>query len=391
MDTPASEHCDRYTILFVDDEEKSCKYFSKAYSKDFQILTAQNASEAENILEKQGAQIAVLITDQRMPAQTGLELLKCVRFRYPHIIRMLTTAYADLDDTIEAVNQAEIFRYVSKPWNLPALRTDLLAAIETFLARRRAQDRLEEQRRATLSVAGTIAHELRTPLAGIRAGALALQKYLPVLLDSHERDIRNGGAVKPIRTGHRRALTELPQRIQHEVNQASIVIDLLLATVREQHLDLDEFQLLSARHCVEDALFRYPFHRGDEALIQAPAGADFHFFGIGALFTFVLFNLLKNALRAIGTADKGEISIVLEPGTSRHRLRFRDTGTGIAPDVLPHIFEEFFTHWGGGKGNGIGLAFCRRVVTSFGGTIACESKLGEYTEFVIELPAARTN
>jgi two-component system CAI-1 autoinducer sensor kinase/phosphatase CqsS len=78
----------------------------------------------------------------------------------------------------------------------------------------------------------------------------------------------------------------------------------------------------------------------------------------------------------------------MEPGTSQHRLTFRDTGTGISPRVLPHIFKDFFSGKGAGRGTGMGLPFCRRVLTAFGGDIECRSCEGEFTELELTFPCS---
>ncbi len=123
---------DPVKILYVDDEEKALKYFSMAFGHNYSILTATSVAEAQAILSEHNHEIALLITDQRMPGETGVELLDYVRHEYPHMIRILTTAYADLDDAIAAVNRGEIFRYVTKPWNIESFATELAQASEFF-------------------------------------------------------------------------------------------------------------------------------------------------------------------------------------------------------------------------------------------------------------------
>ena len=105
----------KYSILFVDDEEKALKYFSRLFSDEFTILTAPDTEKAKAILQENHQDIGVLITDQRMPEETGVTLLKHAKDNYPNIIRLLTTAYSDLSDAIEAVNKGEILRYITKP------------------------------------------------------------------------------------------------------------------------------------------------------------------------------------------------------------------------------------------------------------------------------------
>ncbi|MES1926788.1 response regulator [Salinisphaera sp. T31B1] len=124
-----------YAILYVDDEQMALKYFRRFVDREFTVHTATSVDEALAILDREGASIGVLITDQRMPGQSGVDLLKKVRARWPHIVRMLTTAYADLEDAIEAVNRGEIFRYLTKPWETQTLRTELRQAMEMFTLR----------------------------------------------------------------------------------------------------------------------------------------------------------------------------------------------------------------------------------------------------------------
>ncbi len=116
-------------VLFVDDEEKTRKYFRKAFSKEFRILTADSVATAGEILEDLHDEIGIVITDQRMPNENGVILLKLIKEQYPNILRMLTTAYSDLDEAIAAVNSGEIMRYIQKPWNLLELKGELKYAL----------------------------------------------------------------------------------------------------------------------------------------------------------------------------------------------------------------------------------------------------------------------
>lgn len=136
---------DRYAVLFVDDEEMARKYFRMAFARDFTVLVAANVQEALEVLDAQGDRIAVLITDQRMPGQQGVDLLKRARAEWPHIVRMLTTAYSDLDDAIAAVNRGEILRYITKPWDLNVLRAELRHGMEFFELRLERDKLLDEK------------------------------------------------------------------------------------------------------------------------------------------------------------------------------------------------------------------------------------------------------
>jgi excisionase family DNA binding protein len=124
------------TILYVDDEEKSLKYFRRAFGDKFRILSAANASDAYRLLEKHRDEIALLMIDQRMPGEKGVEFLQRARRLHPNAIRILTTAYSDFDAAVEAVNSAGISQYVTKPWDIPQLETTLRRACEFFMVQR---------------------------------------------------------------------------------------------------------------------------------------------------------------------------------------------------------------------------------------------------------------
>lgn len=119
-------------ILFVDDEEKALKYFRLAFSPKFTVFTASSGSEGLETLRRESSRIGIVISDQRMPEMKGAEFLGLVRQEYPHIVRILTTAYSDLDSAIEAVNKGYIYQYVVKPWEVPELNMVLQRAADYY-------------------------------------------------------------------------------------------------------------------------------------------------------------------------------------------------------------------------------------------------------------------
>lgn len=245
-----------------------------------------------------------------------------------------------------------------------------------------------EQERAMLATAGSIAHELRTPLLSIRAGAAGLAHYLPSLIEAHELARRNGLPVSPIRATHVDSLKGVLGRIDSEARHSNAIIDMLLVNARATGAIEQEFQDCSMASCVDTALRRYPFSEEERAVVFREGDGDFTFRGSELLMVHVLFNLIKNALRHIAKAGNGDVSIRIQV-VSAHRLIVRDTGGGIPPDMLPHIFQRFYTSTRSNDsvlGAGIGLAFCRDVMTSFGGTIECNSVFGDFTEFVLSFP-----
>ena len=284
---------------------------------------------------------------------------------------------------------------------LAAMQRDYLAPMPVFLfilvggsIYNHHRDMVQEEMlRAVSSVGSNIAHELRTPLLGIKSDARGVQRYLPHLVDGYERAQAAGLEVTPIRRSHLASLHNSLARIENETDFANTIIDMLLINSSGARTDPAEFSNHSMRTCIATALDRYPFaSERERALVQVSPFEDFCFHGSDILMTHILFNLLKNALYYVAAAGKGEIFIWSEQASAgRNRLYFMDTGAGVAGSVLPRIFDRFFTSNSASRGSGIGLSFCKMVMTAFGGEIRCESIEGEFTRFVLSFPGIAKN
>src|SRR3954451_2290365 len=135
----------KFAILYVDDEEKSLKYFARAFEDQFRIFTAPSAQEGLKLLEAHQDEIGLLMTDQRMPGEKGVWLLEKARQVRPRIIRMMATAYADMDAAIAAVNTGAIYKYITKPWDPPQLEATLKRGLEFFIVQRERDQLLKEK------------------------------------------------------------------------------------------------------------------------------------------------------------------------------------------------------------------------------------------------------
>lgn len=245
-----------------------------------------------------------------------------------------------------------------------------------------------EQERAMLATAGSIAHELRTPLLGISAGAEGLRGYLPQLLAAYRLAREGGLPVAPLRGAHVDAMAGVLDRIVAEAGHANAIIDMLLVNARHGENLPRDLSPCSIARCIETAIERYPFAGAERTLVAWPKREDFVFRGAELLVVHVLFNLMKNALRQIARCGKGSIEIATVAGEGSNRLVFRDTAAGIPDGHLPHVFTRFYTSSGSDDilGAGIGLAFCRDVMQALGGSIECSSRHGQFTEFVLTFP-----
>jgi len=119
-----------HKILIVDDETANVRLLERLFRHDYFCLTASSGKEAMDLLDLH--EVAVIISDQRMPQMTGLELLKRSADRRPHMVRILLTGYTDLDALVEAVNCGLVYMYVSKPWNNDDLKLRVSRAVEHY-------------------------------------------------------------------------------------------------------------------------------------------------------------------------------------------------------------------------------------------------------------------
>jgi response regulator RpfG family c-di-GMP phosphodiesterase len=127
---PTSRHC----VLIVDDEPHVCDSVHDLLRREFRVLRANSAEQGYRIMQDE--EVHIVMSDQRMPQITGVEMLTKVKSRYPQAIRMLFTGYADLESIIAAINQGHIFQFMKKPWQPEELQVAVRLAAAEF-------DRLE--------------------------------------------------------------------------------------------------------------------------------------------------------------------------------------------------------------------------------------------------------
>ncbi len=122
---------DKIKIIYVDDEENNLFSFKATFRMKYNVYTAISAAAAVEILDK-NPDIAIIITDQRMPNMTGVEFLETILDKHPYAMRVLLTGYADINAVIDAVNKGKIFHYLSKPWNEEELDMTINRAYDIY-------------------------------------------------------------------------------------------------------------------------------------------------------------------------------------------------------------------------------------------------------------------
>ena len=105
---------DKYTLLIVDDEPDVCDSVHDLLRREFRVLKAHSGQEGFRLMQEE--EVHIIMTDQRMPQVSGVELLTKVKARNPQAVRMLFTGYADLESIIAAINQGHVYHFLKKPW-----------------------------------------------------------------------------------------------------------------------------------------------------------------------------------------------------------------------------------------------------------------------------------
>jgi len=124
--TPPKKYC----LLIVDDEPNVCDSVHDLLRREFRVLKAHSAEEGYRLMQEE--EVHIIMSDQRMPQITGVELLTRVKSRYPQAIRMLFTGFADIESIIAAINQGHVFRFLKKPWQPEELEGAVRLAAAEF-------------------------------------------------------------------------------------------------------------------------------------------------------------------------------------------------------------------------------------------------------------------
>jgi len=132
-------------ILYVDDEENNLTSFKASLRREFNVYTAISPEAAQEFLDKED--LKVVLSDQRMPKKTGVEFFTELKKTHPEPIRILLTGYSDMQAVVDAINQGEVHRYLTKPWDASSMISTINQAVEIFDLRRENKRLMAELKR----------------------------------------------------------------------------------------------------------------------------------------------------------------------------------------------------------------------------------------------------
>jgi two-component system, probable response regulator PhcQ len=385
----------KYAILYVDDEEKSLKYFVRAFEDQFRIFTAINAQDGLKLLEEHKDDIGLLMTDQRMPGEKGVWLLEKARQLRPRIIRILATAYADMEAAIAAVNTGAIYKYVTKPWDPPQLENTLKRGLEFFMVQRERDQLLREKmsvlhnmmiadRIVSLGLlAAGLSHHIRNSLVAVKT----FLDLAPAKMEEEKLDmegLRNPDFWK-----------EYYQNVQGQIEKINNMLkDLWTASEKPAFEFADQVSLNSAVGATIEQL--RPGFAAKNVAVQNQIPESLPLLNVDKPKIYRLFELLlKDELATLPAGSRVTFSATLlenRSGEKEVEIQLKDNGPGLPKEALRLVFDPFVVRSDSPTEYGINLMACYFIVHHHGGRIDAKSPEGQGTTFTIRLPVnpART-
>lgn len=370
------------TVLYVDDDRANLVAFRAMAEAEYEVITARSGEEALKILAER-QEIAVLVTDQRMPGLSGIDLCERAHASHPDTVRMLVTAYSDLSAAIAAINRGHVNRYLHKPWNADELMATLHDAVERYrLATtvQRLQVRISESERvyALGVLTASIGHELRTPLSMVSTNVSFARRALRSVLSSL-------GALAPSVLAELSEIESALTDAEDGAQRLTEVVEGISLSSRGESQSLPR-QPVDLAHVARSVLRLLRSEAQNRAQLIVELEGNPQVAGSATRIGQVLLNLVLNAVQAMPARphDKNYVKVLLIERGGHAFIEVCDNGIGIDPAQLSRIFDPFFTTKQ--KGTGLGLAISRQIVEELGGELSVESELGVGTRFTVRLP-----
>jgi two-component system probable response regulator PhcQ len=380
----------RFAVLYVDDEEKSLKYFTRAFQDQFRILTASNAQDGLKLLEAHKDEVGLLMTDQRMPGEKGVWLLEKARQLRPRIIRILATAYADMDAAIAAVNTGAIYKYITKPWDPPQLENTLKRGLEFFMVQRERDQLLKEKmsvlhnmmiadRIVSLGLlAAGLSHHIRNALVAVKT----FLDLAPAKMEEEKMELeglRNPDFWK-----------EYYHNVQGQIEKINNMLkDLWTASEKPVFEFGDQVRL---HEVVADVVQQLKDSlAAKQVQVENLIPASLPMLNVDKPKFFRLFELLlKDEIASLPRGSRITLSANPVEGAPADRqevqIQVSDDGPGLPTEALRLVFDPFVVRSDSPMEYGIHLMACYFIVHHHGGRIDAKSEEEQGTTFNIRLP-----
>ncbi|MCB9246642.1 MAG: hybrid sensor histidine kinase/response regulator [Flavobacteriales bacterium] len=354
------------TILLIDDEPSNLVSFKALFRRRFNVLLAKNIGEALLILEAH-SMIKVIICDQKLENESGVNFLKDVKFKFPDPIRIILTGFEDVEVLTDAINAAEVFRFISKPWNEIDFDNAIVKAIEVYDYKeslKKSNSDLKKAYNELTKFVYSASHDMRAPLASV-IGLVELAKEDPYF--------KNDAFYLP---NIEKSILKLDDFVRNIVEYYQN---------REKASEFEEVDLHALLSTCIESLNNYrAFLKVSIELDlkhQTPIVTD------PFRLQIILSNLISNGIKYQKESNSNKkVKISSQNINNEVELVVSDNGIGIEHSKLPDLFKMFFRATTQSSGSGIGLYIVQEAVNAIGGRIAVNSIVDEGSEFRIYIP-----
>ena len=381
----------KFAILYVDDEEKSLKYFERAFEEHFRILTATNAQDGLKLLEQHQDEIGLLMTDQRMPGEKGTWLLEKARQLRPRIVRILATAFSDMDAAIAAVNTGAIYKYITKPWDPPQLETTLKRGLEFFIVQRERDQLLKEKMSVLHNImitdrvislgllAAGLSHHVRNSLVAVKT----FLDLAPARLKEENIDLNN--------LQNPEFWKGYYQNVQGQIEKINVMLKDLWSVSEQGVTEFEDKVRLG--EVVRDVLAAHKNALAAKKLrVENKIPDDLPVLTVNKAKFQRLFELLlkdeivslpPGSLITLSASAKNNDLMPANPGI---QIEVHDNGPGLPKEALRMVFDPFALRTDSPLEYGINLMAVYFIVHHHGGRIEAHSDEGQGTTFRIVFP-----
>lgn len=354
---------EKIRVLYIDDEENNLKGFYASYRRLFYVKTAISAKEAREILAEDW--FHVIIADQKMPFETGVEFFTKYQKENPEPIRILITAQADIKSVIAAINEGKIFKYIAKPEPEGFTEFSIKEAYQLYKAREELKFKnieLEKTNRELDKFIYSASHDLRAPILSILG-----------LTDLGKQDEENTAKYFTM--------------IEKSAQKLDAFILNLINYYKNAKLEVypKEFNISAlARDVYEQVLY---FDGANKIEFDVKANNCKTFYTDKTKLGIVFNNLITNCIRYRDKEkDVSKIDMDINCTEQEATIIIKDNGIGMSETTVNKIFTMFYKATRKSKGSGIGMYIVKDAIEKLEGSLEIHSELGVGTTFTIKIP-----
>jgi len=384
-------------LLVIDDEVEITKSIFRQFRRKYTVHTATSGEEALRVMESN--HIQVVLSDQRMPGMTGVDFFEIIKDKYPEALKMILTGYSDIEAVVGAINEGQVFRYLTKPWNPAELDLAVKEAFdkhELITSNQRLMKKLNEANISLEKKVKERTEELENSNSRLQQLNIEKNKTIGIVTHDLRNPIGNAYNFSDLLISdyndfseeeHLEFLKIINERCSYSLNLIENFLD--ATKIESGILDL-EFKNWDYRELIKNSI-------AQNNIFANKKNQKIHFECLSEkLFVLcdknkmeqVFNNLISNAIKY--SPENKNIWIQLEQQDKQLVTKVIDEGQGIQEKELATIFNSYqitsSKSTAGEKSTGLGLAIARKIIEAHEGNIKVTSELGAGSTFIFTIP-----